>query len=455
MPAGLSPNRLRLLLLGILSAAVVVVPAMSLYRHSRVFELTVAAGNATGESFILSSALKTVVENRYPKIRITVRETGGTAENLRLLERGEVEIAAAQADVPAGDGARLIANLYDDAFQLVVRSDVSIKEFVDLRGKRIALARHGGQFQSFLAVAKHYGLEEHDFRFVGDDDQAANQELIDGRADAAFRVRAVGNSSIEQLVRNGHVRLAEIGQAAAMRLRWPAFEASVIPMGAYLGNPPIPERDLATVAVKRTLLAHRDVPRHVAHAITETLLERRQELAQVIPESLALIRPLLVQISAPPPDRGLSPALHAGARDFYDKDKPSFLQENADFVALILTVALLAGSWVWELKRWIERSQKNRADDYIHGVVELLNRAQLCGKPAALEDLRHRLYGLLTEAVSALDQDQLSEDSFQSFRGVWQIARDVIQERFRSLRKEDTADRALPHHTVSDETGSD
>jgi len=433
VPAGLNPNKLRVLVLGVLSAAVVVVLGVSLYRSFQAYHVTVAAGNATGESYVLSSALKTVVENHYPRIRVTVRETGGTAENLRLLEQGQVEIAAAQADVPAGFSARLIANLYEDAFQLLVRNDSGIQEFIDLRGKRVALAQSGGQFRSFLSVAEHFGLKEPDFRFVGEDDRSADQALFDGKADAAFRVRALGNSSIQHLVRSGHVRLVEVGQAAAMRIRWIAFEPSLIPTGAYLGNPPIPERDLATVAVKRTLVAHRLVPRHVVHAITLTLVERRQELAQAIPEEFALARPLLAHISPPAPDHGLGPALHTGAQEYYDKDKPSFLQENADFVALILTLALLVGSWIWELKRWLERSQKNRADHYIHRVVEVINGAQRCGETAALEELRHRLYDLLTEAVGALDKDQLSEESFQSFRGVWQIARDVIGERFRSL----------------------
>lgn len=444
VPLGLNPNKVRLLVLCVLSTALVVVLGVSFYRSFKAYHVTVAAGNRTGESYILSSALKTVVEKYHPRIRLTVLETGGTAENLRLLEQGKVELAAAQADVPVGPSACIIANLYEDAFQLLVRNDSGIREFVDLRGKRVALARRGGQFRSFLSVAEHFGLKEPDFRFVGEDDQSADQALIDGNADAAFHVRALGNDAIQDLVRSGHVRLAEVGQAAAMRIRWIAFEPSVIPTGAYLGNPPIPDRDLATVAVKRTLVVHGDVPRHVVHAITQTLVERRQELAQAIPEDFALARPLLAHISPPEPDRGLAPALHAGAQEYYDKDKPSFLQENADFVALILTVTLLVGSWTWELKRWMERNQKNRADDYIHRVVEVMNRAQICGEAPALAELRHRLYDLLTEAVGALDQDHLSEESFQSFRGVWLIARDVIGERFRSLRAHGTAGTELP-----------
>jgi uncharacterized protein len=92
----------------------------------------------------------------------------------------------------------------------------------------------------------------------------------------------------------------------------------------------------------------------------------------------------------------------------------------------------------------VERSQKDRADHYIHDVVELMNRAQRCEETIALEELRQRLYAILTEAVVALDNDQLSEESFQSFRGVWQIVRDVIGERSRSLATESAAESTFP-----------
>jgi hypothetical protein len=44
--------------------------------------------------------------------------------------------------------------------------------------------------------------------------------------------------------------------------------------------------------------------------------------------------------------------------EYYDKDKPSFVTEHADFVALIFSAVVLAGSWLWELKRWRDAIRK-------------------------------------------------------------------------------------------------
>ena len=54
-----------------------------------VQQVVIAAGSPRAESFVLMRALKTVVERNYPRLRITVHETGGTSESLARLEERE------------------------------------------------------------------------------------------------------------------------------------------------------------------------------------------------------------------------------------------------------------------------------------------------------------------------------------------------------------------------------
>jgi uncharacterized protein len=403
--------------------------AFAWLQQSKTQHLTLAAGASSGESYILGNALKKVVERHYPKIRITLLETGGTVENLQMLENGRAQLAAAQSDISPGPAARAVAVLYDDTFQLMVPKDSPLQSLVDLRGKRIALAQSGGQFQSFLRVAEHFGLRQADFHFVGTNDAAADKAFLNGDADAIFRVRALGNPSIQQLVQSGKLRFLPIEQGAAMQIKHPAFEPALIPEGAYLGDPPIPERDLPTVAVHRTLLARDGANTSAIEAITAVLMERRQEMMEEIPPQLSEVRLLLVQVRRPEPQVGIGPALHPGAIAFYNKDKPSFLLAHADYVGLILTVGLMAGSWIWELKRWMQRQQKNTGDQYSNRVVALISAVQEVNSPALLENIWHDLLRILAEAVHDLDTDKLSEESFNSFRSILQIGIEVTKER--------------------------
>jgi hypothetical protein len=200
-------------------------------------------------------------------------------------------------------------------------------------------------------------------------------------------------------------------------------------VGTYLGNPPIPAQDFPTVSIQRTLLASDHASTAAIRAVTEALIERRHEIMDEIPAKMTEVRLLLVQTRRPQPQTGLDPPLHPGALSFYDKDKPSFLLAHADYVGLILTVGLMAGSWIWELKRWMQRQQKTNADQYSNRVVALISGVQEVTSIAPLDETWRELLKILTEAVRDLDADKLSEESFNSFRVILQIGMEVTKER--------------------------
>src|SRR5580704_585333 len=204
--AKLDFNRVLRMTLLVVSVGLVACLAIGLWQGTKKEHLTLAAGASSGESYILGHALKTVVERHYPKIRIDLLETGGTVENLKMLEDGRAQLAAAQSDIPPGPKARAVAVLYDDTFQLLVPKNSQVQSLADLQGRRIALAQSGGQFQSFLRVVEHFGLSREDFQSVGEDDQAAAGAFLNGQTEAIFRVRAIGDPSIQQLVRSGKPR---------------------------------------------------------------------------------------------------------------------------------------------------------------------------------------------------------------------------------------------------------
>jgi hypothetical protein len=159
------------------------------------------------------------------------------------------------------------------------------------------------------------------------------------------------------------------------------------------------------------------------------LLEQRQEIAQEIPDQVSVVRLLVAQIRRFDTHSDFGPGLHRGAAGYYDKDKPSFLKANADYIGLMLSVVVMIGSWIWQLKSWITRQQKNAGDEYTSRITQLMMDAQSAESATALDALKTDLLATLTSAVRDLDADKLSEESFQSFRDVLQIVLEVIRER--------------------------
>ncbi len=389
---------------------------------NQVHRLTIAAGSKQGESYILSQAIAQVIAKHEPKIQIQLLETKGTEENIQLLEDNKAQLATAQSDIPTLPSARLICNLYSDAFQLIVTDKSGIQQVADLKGKRIALPpQGGGQYQSFWLLAQHYRLVPSDFTYKAMSEKAADTAFRNQQVDAVFRVRPPGNQSIQELVQNSGGRLVPIDQAAAMKINQPAFEPAFIPKGAYQGNPPIPATDLPTVTVQRTLLASKLVDGDIIRQVTSILYEYRQELARKM--SLA------ANISPPETVGGTGLPLHRGATAYYDREKPNFIQENAEYIGLILTVVLLLGSWFWQLKGQIEKIQKNRGDDYNQDIVQLLKQIETCSDINTLENIRADLLDKFEKVVEALDKDRITPESFQSFTFTWETAMSAMRDR--------------------------
>jgi TRAP transporter TAXI family solute receptor len=433
-------SRLIFLGLGFASFGTVVIIVGNIVNYLTPPHLTLAAGDKTGESYIISEAIKKVIERRT-NIQIQVEETRGTTQNIEMLSTGKAQLAMAQVDVAAEEignvssqskaNIRTVTLLYKDTFQLVVKNP-QINQFAQLKGKTIALAATGGQYQSFLTVAKHFDLSEKDFKITGLDsngkpipaynDELADKDFQENKADAVFRVRAIGNRSITDLVNKHQGKLISIPQAEAMKIKQPAFESAIIPQGAYRGNYPVPNTNLSTVAISRLLLTNDQVDANIIRKLIQTIYENRQEIANEIPLDNAEVKPLISSISPPKENSGVDIFLHPGAAAFYDKDKPSFIQEYADYIGLLLTIFLLAFQWIRQLKLWIEKSKKDEADEYIKSAISLMKAGQY-----QIGDRQRKLDKTFDEAAKSLIDERISQESFRTFNEAYKNTKEAIE----------------------------
>lgn len=395
-------------------------------RGNQVDALVIGAGEHHGESFLYCQALAEVAGRHLKQGRLEVRETDGSRENMLLLEKGEVQLAVAQADVELAPGARLICMLFPDYFQLVVGAQSGIDSIRDLEGKRVAVQSfRGGQYHSLRFLLEHFGLKHSDLILVQANPDEANAMLREGKVDAVFRVRAPRNETIADLLNDGTGRLLPIEQTAALLMKQPALTRGILPTGSYQGYPPQPDRPLNTLAVPRLLLAHRDLSDEVVKELTALIFERRQELANETPLANLTQKPSEMEWSLLP--------VHPGAQSFYDGQRPSFLHENAEVIALILSIFLMIASWIWQMRRQMADGRKNRADRFNRKIMKLCLQAESCQSFDELREIRHELLLLLDVVVAELDQDKISETSFHSFSFTWEAAIASIRHRERLI----------------------
>ena len=143
--------------------------------------------------------------------------------------------------------------------------------------------------------------------------------------------------------------------------------------------------------------------------------------------------PLADEIAIPDAATGLSVPFHEGAESFYQRDEPSFLQENAEPLALMVTVLAMLISTGFALRTRIVANRKNRADTYNYQLLELANEAREAETPAQIKACKESLHKIRETVVVALDTDEVSEEGFQSFAFLWESVRTGIDERAAEL----------------------
>jgi TRAP transporter TAXI family solute receptor len=392
-------------------------------RHqNRVYELNIATGGDRGEYYAFAQALSNVVARHQPQIRIKVLASDGASQNLDWMEQGKAQLAIVQSNTPSKPSVRAVAYLFPEVFHLIARPDSGIQTIDDLRGKRIALMpQASGSYGLFWLLSQHYSLTGSDFTALTMQPSQAYEALRQGRVDALFRVIAIGNPATGTLLRESHARLIPIDQVDALRLSLPYVESTTIPKGTYDGAIPIPSGDLPGAAVRAVLISRADVESDVVRAITQTLFEFRNEIVEIYPRAAT--------IRLPESGENLGLPIHPGARAYYNQDKPNFLVEYADSLGLLLSVAVLLVSGVWQFRLWLDGRQKNRADMYNLEILELIEHMQAIDDVTQLESARDQLFEILRKVVVDLDKDRISPESFQSFTFPWEVAITTLRHR--------------------------
>lgn len=386
---------------------------------NKTYQVRIAASKASSETYQLIQVAADVMAKQYDHIKIELIPSLGSSQNLQLLKANQVQMAAVQADSKLIVEARLVAELFPDMFQMVVRADSGIFKLSDLKGKTLALpSTSSGQYKSFWFLMDHYKLSEGDFEFKSMSSSAAAFALEQGTVDAVFRVRPPGSKRIQAIVDKVAVRLIEIDQAAAMSLKQPSIEAAFIPKGAYQGTPALPEKDLQTASVKRLLVARGDLDDEVVNNFTRVLFEQRKELLEK--SSLSSF------IQAPDRDKGTSIPVHQGALQYYDRNEPSFLQEQAEPMALVITLLAVLFSGIMQLAR---RRQKTLLQIYNKELGEILKKAEHMSDMEQLQIMADHLNDIFKKISNDRSKGKLTAEDFDFISFTWQMARDEVNER--------------------------
>lgn len=288
--------------------------------------VTIGTGGVTGVYYPTGGAIARLVNKgrKVHGIRASVESTGGSVYNLNAIAAGELDMGVAQsdwqyhaykgtskfADKGPNKELRAIFSVHPEPFTVVARADSGIKDFIDLKGKRVNIGNPGsGQRGTMEVVMKSLGWTKADFKLAAELKSAEQSKaLCDNKIDAIVFTVGHPSGSIKEATTSCDSILVNVTGAAIDKLvsENDYYRTAIIPGGMYRES----AGDTATFGVGATFVSSTNTSENVIYNVVKAVFENFDQFKKLHPAFANLKKEEMIK-------DGLSAPLHDGAKKYY------------------------------------------------------------------------------------------------------------------------------------------
>lgn len=270
-------------IVSLLLAAMLLVAMMA--SASAATFLSIATGGTSGTYYPLGGDLANLFNTVIPDVNASAQATGGSADNLRLIDGEEAELGTVQNDVSyfaytgtdSFEGEQItsfsvISALYAEYVQIVVRADSDIQSIADFKGKSISIGAAGsGVYTNALHVLEAAGLtlDDIDAQYLSFSESADG--LKNKQIDAAFVCAGIPNAAITELSSTVGVRLISLSdeEVAALIAAHPTYTNLKLPADTYGLS-----EDANCIAITALLVCSNNLDEELVYNMTKAMFEQ-------------------------------------------------------------------------------------------------------------------------------------------------------------------------------------
>jgi len=253
-------------------------------------KLILATGGTAGTYYPFGGAMAKIWNSKIPGMNVTAQSTGASAENVRLINKKEVELALVQSDtIDFAYNAKeafkekltkmnAIAVLYPEIIQIVIRGDSKATSFAGLKGLKIGVGAPGsGTEANFRQLLDVYGMKKEDVKAQYLSFAESAEQFKDKHIDAFFVTAGIPNAAITDVAVMHSIRILSIPSDKVSQLtkKYPFLSPAVIPANTYKNQP----SEVKTVAVAAVLISSSELKEDVVYKLTKALFDNQAELA--------------------------------------------------------------------------------------------------------------------------------------------------------------------------------
>jgi TRAP transporter TAXI family solute receptor len=205
---------------------------------------------------------------------------------------------------------RAVFSVHPEPFTVVARADSGIKNFEDLKGKRVNVGNPGsGQRGTMEVLMGALGWQMSDFKLASELKSAEQSKaLCDNKIDAFVFTVGHPSGSIKEATTSCDSVLVNVTGPEVEKLVAdnPYYRIATIPGGMYRGT----DEDVTTFGVGATFVSSAKVPENVIYVVVKSVFENFDDFKKLHPAFAVLKKEEMVK-------DGLSAPLHDGAAKYY------------------------------------------------------------------------------------------------------------------------------------------
>ncbi len=287
--------------------------------------ISITTGGTGGVYYPLGGGMANVLSKYVPGLQATAEVTGGSVDNLKLVNAGKSEVAFSMVDAAwdAAQGvdkfkdnkvnARTLMVLYPNKMHVVTVEGSGIAKLADLKGKRVSTGSAGSGTEIMaLRILEAVGIDgKKDLKQERLGAAESVNAIKDRKIDAFFWVGGVPTAAVTDLGATPGLKLKLVDHDEAVeamnRKYGPLYVKSVIPAGSYPGQ----GKASANIDVWNILVTNDKMSDAMAYAIVKTLFDKKSELVAVHKEALN------IELKSQP--IGSPIPFHPGARKYFEE----------------------------------------------------------------------------------------------------------------------------------------
>ncbi len=265
-------------------------PVQSTAAPKDVAQYRFGTSASTGTYYVVGGVMSSIMSKALNYANFTAEATGGTVENIRRMNSGELDIATTANDSTymayygtekfEQEGKQAISgmiNLYNTPFQIVTLKKDNIRTISDLEGKKVSVGQpgSGGNVKCELFL-KAFGLEDgKNITYVYLDYGEAAEALKDGSLDVAMTAVGVPSSSIQELATSYDIYMVPFTKDEVTKLcnEVSYFSEVTIPANTYNGV----DYDVLTFGCGNTISVRSNMDEQTVYDMTKAICENLED----------------------------------------------------------------------------------------------------------------------------------------------------------------------------------